>query len=108
MARPWWQRLCGSLIPVQTPATDGQCLSSTTAAPPAGNPGAPPAGGCGRNRSRCGSGIVAAAKAVPALLTAWTFNTPDLNRSTSRCPAVTRRLALLCEWGLEFGGVIFV
>jgi hypothetical protein len=45
-------------------------------------------------------GLVAAAKAVPALLTAWTFHTPPLPEPPM--PRGAERLALLCEWGVDF------
>ena len=45
-------------------------------------------------------GIVAAAKAVPRMLTAWTFNTPAAEEPP--LPRGDERLALLCEWGSEF------
>jgi hypothetical protein len=104
MARPWWQRLLRKPAPLQPPAADRPLFEFDDR----GAPGATSwrsAGWWLRAESKpVRAGIVAAAKAVPALLTAWTFNTPEMEPVEVPLPRGDERLALLCEWGLEFGG----
>jgi hypothetical protein len=99
MTRPWWQRLLRKTSPIQPPRTDRPLFEFDDRGP--GGKSWRSAGWWLRAESKpVRAGIVAAAKAVPTLLTAWTFNTPEM--AERPLPRGDERLALLCEWGLEF------
>jgi hypothetical protein len=100
MAQSWWQRLLKKPSPIQPPAADRPLFEFDDRGAP-GEQSWRSAGWWLRAESKpVRVGIVAAAKAVPAMLTAWTFNTPEPVEEP--LPRGEHRLALLCEWGLEF------
>ena len=94
MALSWWQRLRRSKSPVPNPQSTSPDFGFRIS-------DRPPAGWWLRAESRpVRAGIMAAAKALPALLTAWTHSIPEPEEEP--LPRGEERLALLCEWGLEF------
>jgi hypothetical protein len=99
MTRPWWQRLIRKTAPIQ-PLAANRPLFEFDDRGPVGKSWRS-AGWWLRAESKpVRAGIVAAAKAVPTLLMAWTFNTPEpVERPL---PRGNERLALLCKWGSEF------
>jgi hypothetical protein len=102
MARPWWQRLARKTDPPPIPATDRPLFEFDDRGVPGGEPWRSGGWWLRAESKPVRVGLIAAAKAVPALLTAWTFNTPPPVEIP--VPRGNERLAMLCEWGLEFGG----
>jgi hypothetical protein len=102
MERPWWQRLVRKTTPEQIPAADRPLFEFDDRGAPGGRPWRS-AGWWLRAESKpVRVGLVAATKAVPVFLTAWTFNTAEVKSVKKSLPRGDERLALLCEWGLEF------
>lgn len=101
MARPWWQRLkrTNSQNPIPESQFPGRIWDLGFEISDSAK-----AGWWLRAESKpVRVGLVAAATALPALLRAWTFNTPEAIEAP--VPRGDDRLALLCEWGMEFGWV---
>src|SRR5205085_5026586 len=101
MARPWWQRLWKTdpkpetRNPNETGSIFGFRISDFGFS-----------GWWVRAESKpVRAWIAAAAKPVPALLTAWTFHATPPDPAGEPLVRGDERLAALCEWGLEFGGV---
>jgi hypothetical protein len=94
MAMTWWQRLrrpeTAQATSRRFEPTFGFRLSDDT-----------PSGWWLRAESRpVRAGIRAAAKAVPLILSAWTYNVPQPEEPP--VPRGAERLALLCKLGSEF------
>ncbi len=102
MARPWWQQLVRKPASMLPPPSDRPLFEFDDRGTPDGPPWRATGWWLRAESKPVRAGIVAAAKAVPALLTAWTFHTPQLAPVDRPLPRGDDRLALLCEWGLEF------
>ena len=104
MARPWWQRLLRPKLQIPIPKSQiphriwdlGFEIWDFASS-----------GWWVRAESKpVRAGIAAAAKPVPALLTAWTFHATPPDPAEVPLVRGDERLAALCEWGLEFGAAL--
>ena len=100
MIRPWWQRLLRNANPIQPPAADRPLFEFDDRGAPGGRSWRSTGWWLRAESKPVRVGIFAAAKAVPTLLTAWTFNTPEPKEKP--LPRGEERLARLCAWGPAF------